>query len=318
MVVRPSVLCAVDFSDASRGALRYAATLAEHFYAALTVLTVDDPFLVDSANLAVGEGWLEKETAQELETFVHHAFPGRTPQVAEVRLQRTTGKPATEILRVATESHADVIVMSTHGLSGVRKMVFGSTTARVLRNTHLPVIVTPASDPGPESLEDWRRTIKSVVVPVDLSEHTARQLHVARGLVEALRTSLVLVHVLEPLHILHRNERLKAHAEATRRARASHELESLVATIPPPLAPRTLLAAGDPATEIARIAKEHEAGAIVMALHAAPGRQMGTVTYRLLCQTPVLVIAWPPAETENRLLHGEKLSTLGFQLAAKG
>jgi hypothetical protein len=43
MLTSPSVLCPVDLSDASRGALRYAAALAEHFYGGMTVLTVDDP-----------------------------------------------------------------------------------------------------------------------------------------------------------------------------------------------------------------------------------------------------------------------------------
>ena len=57
------------------------------------------------------------------------------------------------------------------------------------------------------------------------------------------------------------------------------------------------IGAGDPAAELTRMAIEFAAGAMVMGLHSAPerGRRMGTVTYRVLCQTPVLVIAWPPA-----------------------
>lgn len=307
MVQRPSVLCAVDFSEASRGALRYAATVAEHFFAGLTVVTVNDPFLINAANSAVGEGWLEKETQQALEGFVHDAFPGRTPQVARLQLRSEVGRPAAEILRVAAETHADVIVMSTHGMSGVKKMIFGSTTERVLRETHLPVIVTPSSDPGPESLEDWSRTVQSVVVPVDLSEYTPRQLDVARGLSEALGTSVVLVHVLEALHVRPANQQLKAQAEASRHAFAAHRLEELVATLPPQLQAKTVLGAGDPAAEIARIAAASHAGAIVMALHSSPGRRsMGTVTYRLLCHAPVLVVAWPPAQSDSRLFHKER------------
>jgi nucleotide-binding universal stress UspA family protein len=297
MVAGPSVLCAVDFSDASRGALRYAAALAEHFYASLTVLTVDDVFLKDAASAAFGEGWLERQTRQELETFVHSTLSGRTLQVADLQLSLAAGKPATEILRTAAETRADVIVMSTQGLSGIRKMVFGSTTERVLRETPFPVIVTPADDPGPASLEAWRQRIETIVVPVDLSEFTPRQLHVARGLAEALGTSLVLAHVLEPLRARPGAAEIAAQADATRRATAHHRLEELAATVPPALKPVIALGAGDPATEIARIATEQSAGAIVIALHASPGtrRQMGTVTYRLLCQAPVLVLAWPPS-----------------------
>jgi universal stress protein A len=124
------VLCPVDFSDASRGALRYAAALAEHFYAALTVMTVNDP-LVD--HLAV---------------FVENTLGRRRLMVAELRLESANGVPAIEILRVANDMHPDVIVMSTHGSHAPRTML-GSATARVLRETRVPVIVTPADDSGP-------------------------------------------------------------------------------------------------------------------------------------------------------------------------
>jgi nucleotide-binding universal stress UspA family protein len=314
MVRRPAVLCAVDLSEASRGALRYAATLAEHFYANLTVLTVNDPLLVSAADATLGEGWYESETHQELEAFVHDAFPGRTPQIPELQIKLITGKPAVEILRAATDLHADVLVMSTHGLSGVRRMIFGSTTERVLRETSIPVIVTPASDPGPEDLEDWRRSIKTVVVPLDLSEFTPRQVQVASGLSDALATSLVLVHILEPLHLRPGTSRLATHVEAARRSDAYHQLEEVLATIPARLKPITVLGVGDPAVEIASIARKHGAGAIVMGLHSAasPGRGVGAVTYRLLCEAPVLVIAWPPSHSESRLLHREAAQTTGL------
>ena len=47
MNVRPSILCPIDYSDASAGALRYAAAIAEHFVTRLIVLTVEDPLLTD-------------------------------------------------------------------------------------------------------------------------------------------------------------------------------------------------------------------------------------------------------------------------------
>jgi hypothetical protein len=50
MPIRPSVLCPIDFSDPSRGALRYGAAIAEHFYAGFTVLAVTDRFLAHAAN----------------------------------------------------------------------------------------------------------------------------------------------------------------------------------------------------------------------------------------------------------------------------
>jgi universal stress protein A len=298
MMVPPSVLCPVDFSDASRGALRYAVALAEHFYAGVTVLTVDDPFLADAAAAALGPGWLNQQSQQALEKFVEDAFPTRKPRLRELRLVVETGPPATEILRVARETGADAIVMSTHGVKGVRKMMFGSVTERVLRDTGIPVIVTPAGDPGPDSLEQWRAGLRAVLVPVDLSPWTPRQVRIAQGLAEALDTRLVLTHVLEPLRAREGNEQIAVHADAVRRAHVHQTLSALVESLPPRLRPTMTIGVGEPATELTRIATEFSAGAIVMGLHSAPerGHRMGTVTYRLLCcQSPVLVVAWPPA-----------------------
>jgi nucleotide-binding universal stress UspA family protein len=287
----------VDFSDASRGALRYAAALAEHFYADLTVLTVDDPFLADAAEAALGAKWLEQQTRQALEKFVEDGFPTRNPQLRHRRLVVETGQPAAVILRVAGETEADAIVMSTHGMSGVRKMMFGSVTERVLRDTRVPVIVTPATNPGPASLEEWKNGLEAILVPVDLSPWTNQQVQIAQGLADALDTRLIFAHVLEPLRSPPGGERIAAHADAARRAHAHRRLSELIESVPARLRPTMTIGAGDPAAELTRMAIEFAAGAIVMGLHSAPerGRRMGTVTYRLLCQTPVLVIAWPPA-----------------------
>jgi universal stress protein A len=301
MLMRPSVLCPVDFSDASRGALRYAAAVAEHFYAMITVLTVDDPVLTAAASAALGENWMEVQTQQALEQFVEEAFPTRKPQLQNLRLVVKTGQPAAEILRVARETQADVIVMSTHGASGVRKMLFGSVTERVLRDTPLPIVVPPAADPGPDSLEEWKQAVQAILVPVDLSGVTPQQVRVAQGLAEAFDTTLIFAHVLEPLRPRLGHEQMAAHADTTRRTDVHQQLSALIASVPAHLRPAMTIGHGDAATELARIATESSAGAIVTALHSAPerGRRMGTVTYRLLCRAPVLVVAWPPAPVER-------------------
>jgi universal stress protein A len=290
MATTPSVLCPIDFSEASRGALRYAAALAEHFFARLIVLTVEDPFLTEAAAAAIDEHWLEQQTRAGLTTFVEDTFRTRPPNVAELKTEIAIGRPAAEILRIAADAHADVIVMSTHGTSGVRKMVFGSVTEHVLRDTQVPVVVTPATDPGPASLEDWRRSLKTVLVPVDLSAWSPQQVAVARGLAEALGTEIVFAHVLADDH-------------PDRRLQAHQQLDAIIRGVPASLRPAMTMGIGDAATEIARIARQRHANVIVMGLHTSPGirHRMGRVTYALLCQTPTLVLAWPPARTHSAL-----------------
>ena len=303
MVIRPSVLCPIDFSEASRGALRYAAAIAEQFYAQLTVLAVNDRLMANAADARFGRGWLERRTEQELEGFVKRAFRGRTPQMPGLERTVMTGTVASEILMAAARTHADLIVMSSHGLSGVRKLMFGSTTERVLRETTIPVIVTPPHDPGPESLDDWRQSVERLLVPVDLSLYSERQVLIARGLAEALEASITIAHVLEPVASRAVTHDVAADVEALRSTVATSRLEELARALPPQLNPTTVLVSGDPAKAIARLARDHSAGAVVMGLHSSihGGPRMGTVTYRLLCETPVLVVAWPPSRLEHRL-----------------
>jgi nucleotide-binding universal stress UspA family protein len=300
---RPSVLCPIDFSDASRAALRYAAVLAEHFYATLSVLAVDDPFLVQAATASFGAGAMQRLTEEAFGSFFGLAFPGGMPRVAEFKRLIRVGQPAPEILAAADAEKADVIVMSTHGASGVRKLLFGSTTERVLRDTPVPVMVTPGGEPGPENAETWLRAVRSVLVPVDLSGFSRHQLEVAQGLAEGIGAAVVVAHVLEPLAVRDQLRRLTDAIDAARRNQVSSQLDDLLRDVRSPLQRTVAIGYGDPAHEIARLAREHAAGAIVMALHSSPdaGRRIGSVTYRLLCQTPALVVALPPAPAARPL-----------------
>ena len=169
MNVRPSILCPIDFSEASAGALRYAAAIADHFATRLIVLSVADPLLTQAADLGTGVLWTPEECKQEVEQFAARIFGGDSPTTASLEYEAAVGKPAQEILRVARERSCDLIVISTHGLTSVRKLFFGSTTERVLRETTRPVLVTPPTDIGFVQVEDGKRLIRRLLVPVDLS-----------------------------------------------------------------------------------------------------------------------------------------------------
>ncbi len=308
MARSPAVLCPVDFSVASRGALRHAAAVAQHFQAQLTVLTVNDPLVSEAAEMRFGTQWLPRDTEHELRRFVDDTFGG-PPPVLNLQVAVATGKAAPEILRVAREHSHDLIVMSSHGLTGIRKMFFGATTERVLRETNVPVLVTPPVDKGPVSLEELAAQVGRMLAPVDLTDATARQVMVARGLAEALSVPLLLAHVIEPVRVPGRPDAPFPSVNVERRSRADHKLDALLATLPPRIRPEALTLYGDPAEEIAKLAQDRQVGLIVMGLHASPvgGPRMGSVTYRVLCLTRTLVLALPPAPapTAHRLEQRE-------------
>jgi nucleotide-binding universal stress UspA family protein len=238
---------------------------------------------------------------REVSEFVSNTFGEDAEALAMCEYDVAVGKPPVEILRVARERSCDLIVMSSHGLAGARKLFFGSTTERVLRETAVPVLVTPPVNPGPIHIEDARRLLGHVVVPVDLSPASLHQTQVAGGLADALNLPLVLVHVIEPVR-----SRLLARLNLTgldsdRRSVAEKCLDELVATIPKRLRPEALIVFGDPAEESAKVVRDRQAGLIVIGLHGMPplGPRMGSVTYRMLCLAPTLVLALPPKQAES-------------------
>ncbi len=190
-----------------------------------------------------------------------------------------------------------MIVISTHGLTGVRKLFFGSTTERVLRETPCPVLLTSGMTPGHIGLPDLKARVGRILVPVDLTPASLPQAQVGRALAETLGLPLILVHVVEPLR-----SRLAARLhlvgiEADRRAVAEDGLNELADTLGYTPRPEALVAYGEPAEELAKVARDRHAGLIVMGLHGSPllGPRMGSVTYRLLCLSSALVLALPPA-----------------------
>lgn len=299
MTTTPTVLCPVDFSDASRGALRYAAAIAEHFRAKLVLLAVEDPLLTEALDLGTGVVWDPEETRKELGKVAAKVFGPAPPIGVTVQYEVAVGKPAEEILRLSRATASDLIVMSTHGLTGMRKLFFGSTTERVLRETTVPVLATPPSDPGPIVLGDARILIRRMLVPVDLSKESLHQVQVARAVSEALNLPFIAVHVVEPVRSPLAAKLQMPHVELERKTRAEDALEELLATVPRQLHPEWLVAYGDPAEEIAKLARDRQAGLVVIGLHGSPmlGPRMGSVTYRVLCLAPALVLALPPAKT---------------------
>lgn len=296
VTARPTILCPVDFSDASRGALHYARAIAEHFGARLVVLAVEDPLLTEAVDLATGAGWNADDTRHELTRFVARvlnddALKGLAPEYVVA-----VGKPAPQILHVASEQGARLIVMSTHGLTGMRKMFFGSTTERVLRETTIPVLATPPGEEGPRTLEDARRVVGRILVPVDLTTASLHQVQIARGIAAALSVPLLVTHVVEPVRSPLAAKLHLSSVELERRTRAEDALSEVLATVPRQQHPEALVAYGDPAEEIAKLARDRKAGLLVIGLHGSPllGPRMGSVTYRVLCLVPALVLAIPP------------------------
>jgi nucleotide-binding universal stress UspA family protein len=82
----------------------------------------------------------QKRLEEDFRQRAPHAPPG-----VPVEYVTAEGDPASAIEKVAAERGVDLIVMSTHGLSGLKRLLMGSFTDHVIRNVHCPVLVTKAA-----------------------------------------------------------------------------------------------------------------------------------------------------------------------------
>jgi nucleotide-binding universal stress UspA family protein len=287
------VLCPVDFSEASRAALRCAVAVAEHFTARLTVLTVDDPLLAQVA--AHSSPSLTDETERELRRFCGSAIERPSSGGVELAYSVVIGKPAAEILREAGEGRADLIVMSSQGRSGARKMFFGSTTERVLRETTRPVLVTPDTALLARALADPRQLTR-IIVPVDLTDASMEPVRIAAAIGSARSVPVVLVYVLEPVFVPYSVRMAIGGVDAARRERAEEQIADIARRLAPGVPVETVILTGDPSEEITKLVDTRHANLIVMGLHSAGalGPRMGSVTYRVLCLSHAPVLALPP------------------------
>jgi nucleotide-binding universal stress UspA family protein len=138
------IVCPVDFSGASLTALAYALKLAEESCAEITVLHVLEWMVEDEpgarmAGFDVPEfrRYLEKDARDRLKTIV----PEDAHNWCRPREEVVGGRPWREVLRVAEEARADLVVMGVRGRNPVDLAVFGSTTQHVVRGARCPVLV---------------------------------------------------------------------------------------------------------------------------------------------------------------------------------
>ncbi len=143
------VLAPTDFSEPSEAALVHAVRLAKAFDAQLTILHVIEH---DFETGALSYGILPDlaqyvEKAQDAAVKTLDEWAGKVSECdVEILLKR--GTASVEIVRTAIEDGCDVIVIGTHGRTGFRDLIFGSTAERVVRKASCPVLTVREGEPG--------------------------------------------------------------------------------------------------------------------------------------------------------------------------
>lgn len=136
------ILVPIDFSECCRKALEYALPLARQFGAQLTLLHVMPAnYFVGSefgpVDFPVPEAEWRENSSRELRALAERTIAEAVPTETQVR----QGQPAHEIAACAQELGIDLIVLSTHGRTGLRHVLVGSVAENVVRYASCPVLV---------------------------------------------------------------------------------------------------------------------------------------------------------------------------------
>jgi nucleotide-binding universal stress UspA family protein len=274
MIPPRTILAPVDFSDASRVSLQYAARLAARWNATLHVLHALDPLLAAAASTRHVD--LITTTRDELASFAVAACgstPAATPHV-------TTGTAAAAICHAADSLDADLIVAGTRGLSGINRFVMGTTVEGVIRHARRSVLTVSGHHPAGGDA-GWGPVIAALEDP----SHPGPVAQAAGALATNLSAPLHIVHVVPPLPA---PARWRAEAEAALHARVDDARRALTAALigfDGPAPANVHVTTGPVAdTLAAEIGRYAGAGALLVLGRASPGRghAPGSVASRVI------------------------------------
>ena len=142
------ILVPIDFSEHSKNALKYAIPFAQKFNASIDLIYVVEPTIypADFSFGQIGFPNVEEELrtrgSNELENLMKKEIADKVVSRKIVR----TGKPFYEINQYALEENISLIIIATHGHSGMEHILFGSTAEKVVRKAPCPVLVVRSGE----------------------------------------------------------------------------------------------------------------------------------------------------------------------------
>jgi nucleotide-binding universal stress UspA family protein len=136
------ILCPTDFSGPASTCVRTAAELAEHFGAELLLVNVVPvvPPLPPDPNYVFKIPEYERYLHADAEKQLRKAREELVAKNVKVRTQVGHGSAADEIVLIAKTENVDLIVIATHGSTGLERWVFGSVAEKVVRMAEIPVL----------------------------------------------------------------------------------------------------------------------------------------------------------------------------------
>ena len=293
---RHPIVVPVDFSDSSLHSVRVARTVAEadehitlvHVAAAMDAITTPYGWAAPEATPVTIE-----RCQQKLQAWISEHDLGDVNYVVRF------GDAGMEVCELAREMNGTLIVLASHGRSGLERVLLGSVAERIIRHCHCSVLVLRRGQDHRADLTaagSWCPR-KRVVVPIDFSASTDATLEVAKELVdgrEQIDVINVMPHVEDVLigdTILDEPTRRENRQQSLERYLAEHDFDGM----------RAHAVTGDPGTTICQYANQVDADTVVIASHGYHGLHrlvLGSTAERVVrhSNAPVLVLRRHDAE----------------------
>jgi nucleotide-binding universal stress UspA family protein len=288
-----SILCPVDFSDFSVNAYEYALSLAWHYRAKLFLQHVLYPLSSSFAAYGGETDCYEKgcqrlraDAEEKLQQFAKRHAPTKIRPQCFVQ----DGSVTDLILSLAKARAVNLIVMGTHGLRGIDRLMVGSVTERVLRRAPCPVLavrkpahhlISSVHDPEPVHL-------RKMLLCADFSDHAHRASEYAVSMAKEYGAELMLLHVLEDVP---RSADLEIATEKV----ANQLKESIAPKTREGCIVKVIVRIGKPYQQIIQLALEAQTDLVIMGVRgrgALDTAIFGSTTHRViqLGSCPVLAV----------------------------
>lgn len=310
MISIKKVLFPTDLSECSNKAYIHAQSFAKKYDAELIILHVLVIFEEDQSRSSKRLAQLEdfyKESESNADQAMKTIVPDEIKKKLKVSRLLTRGLNAAEsILDTAKEQDVDIIIMGTHGMSGLKRFFLGGDTEKVLRFAPCPIMTIRESSDGFKKVEKYNR----ILLPVDFSLYSEHALRYAFSIAREHEASLDVIHIVEQ-HVhpaFYTSGKISVFDIVPDLAsRSNQALEDFVTEHSKYSLPVNYhVLEGAPHDEIIKFAKEHNTDLIVMGTKGLSGFEhllVGSTTEKVVrkAECPVLSIHHPEKEfiTDN-------------------
>ncbi len=191
-----NILCATDFSDFSNRTIPYGVALAKEFAARLYICHVIDLSAIAiygdfQLNPVDQQSRIKKKAGEQLDQLI-----GAQPVKWEHLI--TVGHTAEEVSRLVEEKEIDLVIAATRGRSGLKRLILGSVTERLMRVLSCPLLVVHSPEHEFVNPISQEIRLKRILAGCDFSPDSDLAFQHALGLAQEFEAELHLAHVIEP------------------------------------------------------------------------------------------------------------------------